>query len=741
LIERPGVSLVTAVVDFGSTHTVTVVHAAGRAPRVVTVDGDAWLPSSVFLSRDDQLVVGHDAVRMAATDPAHLETRVKARIAEREVLLGDTVLPVTALVKAVLARAVRAAGALAGEPVGHLVLTHPIGWDRARLGVLVAAARGVAPRVSTIAEPVGAGAWFATRGVVGVDGADRLPLGGVLAVLDIGGGTSDVAVVRRESSGIAVIGHDTIGDLGGDDLDQRIVDHLCAAVSGLRERLVDAAEPERVDLARLRELVAFRREVRRGKELLSRHERVELTLPDGLPAVTLTRARLAAVLGPDLDRLTAFTLRTIVRAGVEPAELTAVQLAGGSVRIPLLRRLLAEVIPAHLQLDDQPEAVIALGACAVAVSHSTPASESAFATEAPPATPVAAPVAAEPSRPSARHGRPLLALVAAVVVGVALLAFLSPPESIRGGAGATTERFTLDAAARGGALASDGAVTDGLVTGSLGTPVRMFDGDTDVDWTVAGVLDPATAPLVAAGAPTPPPDARWVLVDASIRARAPVSVPYYLAATYLLDDRGLLIPPVRDFAMPATCPTVAPPSLATGARARQCLAFLVSKRTPVTAVVISEVAGGRQAGVVVPVTGGAVAPGVAPPPEDAVPLGVVRPLRVGDTTVTAAIVDVVTAPGAYVDAAVVARPGSRAVLVRAVVTTKREVSVSDLSARLLLRDDRGQPVRARAASDRHGCASGKASGRVVVCAVFVVPAGLPLGSVAWSGDDFSWRPR
>ena len=735
-------SLVTAVVDFGSSHTVTVVHVAGRAPRVVTVDGEAWMPSSVFLSRDDQLVVGHDALRMAATDPAHLETRVKARIAEREVLLGDTVLPVSALIKAVLGKVVRAAGALAGEPVGHLVLTHPIGWDRARLGVLLAAARGVAPRVSTIAEPVGAGAWFATRGVVGVDGADRLPLGGVLAVLDVGGGTSDVAVVRREPTGIVVIGHDSIGDLGGGDFDQRVVDHLRATAPGLAERLVDASAPERVSLVQLRELVAFRREVRRGKELLSRHQRVELTLPDGLPAVALTRAELDAVLEPDLDRLTAFTLRTIVRAGVEPAELTAVQLVGGSARIPLLRRLLAEVIPVHLQLDDQPEAAIALGACAVAVSHSAPTPEPASV-----ATPVAGPAPAaeppeppEPSVPPAPRGRAWLALTAAVVVGAASLAygFLSPPESVRGGAGATTERFTLGAVERGADLASGGAATDGLVTGTLGAPVRMFDGVTDVNWTVAGVLDPATDALAAAGAPAPPADARWVLVDASIRARATVSAPYYLSATYLLDDRGLLIPPVRDVAMPATCPTVAPPTLDGGADARQCLAFLVSKRTPVTAVVISEVTGGRQAGVVVPVTGGAVESRAARPGH-AVPLGVVRPLRVADTTVAAAIVDVVTAPGAYVDAAVVDRPGSRAVLVRAVVTTDREVSVSDLAAQVLLRDDRGQPVRARAASDRHGCGSGKASGRVVVCAVFVVPAGMPLGSVAWAGDDFFWR--
>ncbi|MDQ3789852.1 MAG: type VII secretion-associated protein, partial [Actinomycetota bacterium] len=125
---------VTAVVDFGSSHTVTVVHVPGYAPRVVTVDGEPWLSSAVFLSRDDTLVVGADALRMGVADPSRLETGPKARLSEREVLLGDTVLPVTTVVRAVLAKAVRAAAAVAGAPVGHLVLSYIFKFITERLG-------------------------------------------------------------------------------------------------------------------------------------------------------------------------------------------------------------------------------------------------------------------------------------------------------------------------------------------------------------------------------------------------------------------------------------------------------------------------------------------------------------------------------------------------------------------------------------------------------------------------------
>ncbi len=358
---------VTAVVDLGSSHTVTAVHVPGRAPRVVTVDGEPWLSSAVFLSRDDTLVVGADALRMGVADPSRLETGVKARLSEREVLLGDTVLPVATVVRAVLAKAVRAAAAVAVAPVGHLVLTHPATWSTERLGGLVSAASGVVPTVGTLAEPVGAGAWFATRGEVGADGADRLALGAALGVLDVGGGTVDVSVVRREGTGVVVVGGATVPDLGGDDFDQRLADHLLAAVPALADRLADTST-----LVRLRERVAFRQEVRRAKELLSRHDRVAVRLPGGLPAATLTRADLERVLYRDLDRITAFTLRAVLRAGVEARELAAVQLVGGATRIPLLRRLLAEVVPVPIQLDDQPESVVARGACTVVGAHVSP---------------------------------------------------------------------------------------------------------------------------------------------------------------------------------------------------------------------------------------------------------------------------------------------------------------------------------------------------------------------------------
>jgi hypothetical protein len=732
---------VTAVVDFGSSHTVTVVHVPGGGPRVVNVDGEPYLPSAVFLTGDDSLVVGHDALQMAAVDPSRLESGAKAKIAEREVLLGNTVVPVPTVVLAILVRAVKAAAAVVGAPVDHLVLTHPADWGEKQRAGLLAAAEDLAPRISTIAEPVGAGVWFATRGRAGVDGSDQFPLGGVLGVLDIGGGTTDVSVVRRERSGIVVIGQASIPDLGGGHFDQRIIDYLRETVPHLADVLVDVSTPGRLSLVQLRELVAFRREVRQAKELLSRHEEVELRLPGGLPGITFTRADLDRVLRADLDRITAFTLRTILRAGVEAYELRALQLAGGSTRIPLLRRMLAEVIPTPINLDDQPETVVALGACAVAVSHDEPAQPQANPVAPPPVTPPPPRKSRRRHAPPPRGQRAYLALLSALALLALAVGYgvvLGPADAVTGAALATTEQFTLPPAEPGAAVSRGGDVADGLVEGEVNEPVRVYDGVTDVDWTVHEVRDPADDDLVEAGAGKPAAGMRYVLVDTTTRAREDARSPYFLRDIFLVDDRGLLIPSVRDVPLP--CPTETPGELDAGQELRQCLAFAVSVRTPVRGVVISKVSDGDQLGALVPVDGAAPADG--PVAGRALPLGVVRPLWVGNIGVRAAIVDVVTDAGTYVDDRVADRPGHKAVLVRAVVESPAGVSVPDLAGRLLLRDDRSQPVSARQVSDRGGCAVGTASGRFTVCAVFVVPTAMPLGSVAWSGDDarpFLWQ--
>jgi actin-like ATPase involved in cell morphogenesis len=324
----------TLAIDFGTTNTVAVARRNGAAPRVVSVDGAPYQPSAVLLGADGALVVGTDALRLGRAAAHRLETRPKARLAEDVLLLGDTQVDVQTVVRAVLAKVTSAAARQAGGPVDHLVLTHPADWGAVRMGKLLSAAAGLAPRVSLVPEPVA----VAVRA--------GLPAGAAVLVVDLGGGTCDAAVVRRDETGFTVLACAGLPDLGGDDLDQRIIDHL---------------RPSAPDHTAIRAESLLRQDARAAKELLSRHESAQLTVP-GAGAVTLSRDEFDALVDVDLNRVVALAERVVESAGVSPAGLQGVHLVGGTSRIPRVATLLRSALALPVHRDPEPESGVAWGA-------------------------------------------------------------------------------------------------------------------------------------------------------------------------------------------------------------------------------------------------------------------------------------------------------------------------------------------------------------------------------------------
>jgi molecular chaperone DnaK len=124
-------------IDFGTSNTVAALAAAGRAPRILSLDGAGWLPSAVFLDGDGSLVVGRDAERRARLAPERFEANPKRRIDDGAVLLGGAVVPVVDMVAAVLARVgEETRRQLAGRAPDRVVLTHPADWGATRRAVL-----------------------------------------------------------------------------------------------------------------------------------------------------------------------------------------------------------------------------------------------------------------------------------------------------------------------------------------------------------------------------------------------------------------------------------------------------------------------------------------------------------------------------------------------------------------------------------------------------------------------------
>ncbi|MGH4026984.1 MAG: type VII secretion-associated protein [Pseudonocardiaceae bacterium] len=434
-------------VDFGTSSTCAVMAADAAAPRLVVVDGAPLLPSAVYAAPDGRLFVGQDAQRQAAIDPSRYEPHPKRHLDEGELLLGDRVVPVVEVVRAVLARMVaEARRATGGAPVEHLVLTHPADWGPVRPAVLRSAAQPLAREVVLVPEPVAATLFYLTelRPDAGRGGdlqsgpspaapaAPAVP-GAALAVLDLGGGTVDASVLRCGSvtrlpgpapgsriwdvADIDVTVLATRGDphFGGADIDQALLDHvgtLCSPADPAAWRaLVEGRE-----LADQRRRRVLRDDVRTAKETLSRHSYADVPVPPPFRDVHVTRADLERLIEPALGGPVALLDEVLTEAGYGPGQRrpVAVFLVGGSSRIPLVARLVHErlgILPFTL---DVPETVVAHGALRLVRGDSMPCA---------PVNGDASPIPPRRSRASLA-ALVALVVVAPIVVGAAVVALV-----------------------------------------------------------------------------------------------------------------------------------------------------------------------------------------------------------------------------------------------------------------------------------------------------------------------------
>lgn len=388
----PGSATLRVAVDFGTSSTCAVISRRRGPAQVVMVDGAPLVPSAVYAAPDGTVFVGHEAERQAALDPSRYEPHPKRRIDEGELLLGDTVLGVADVMRAVLARVLAEARRLAGGcGIDELVLTHPASWGPARTAVLLRAARGLAGRVMLVPEPIAAALFYAAQVAPGGPAGVDQP---TLAVLDLGGGTVDASVVAHRGRGFAVLA--TRGDptFGGADVDQALLDHIGVTASAAAPEAWRALVEGR-ELADRRRRRALRADVRSAKETLSRHPYADVPLPPPFADAHLTRADLERLVGERISAAVGLLAATLRDAGV--ARPAGVFLVGGSSRIPLVARLVHErlgIVPVSL---DQPETVVARGALGA-----TGAGPHRVADAAPP-RPAAAPPrpAAAPPRPAA----------------------------------------------------------------------------------------------------------------------------------------------------------------------------------------------------------------------------------------------------------------------------------------------------------------------------------------------------
>ena len=355
-------------IDLGTTNSL-VAYLDDETPRVIAdpATGRTSVPSVVAFRPDGTTLVGDEARALAGVEPATTVQSVKRfmGLGEEHVSAADrrrytfepgtggivrfrigerTVTPpeISALVLRELKR--RAEAAL-GEEVRRAVITVPAYFNDSQRQATKDAGRLAGLQVLRLVnEPTAAALAY---------GLDRMTEGTV-AVYDFGGGTFDISILKLERGIFEVKA--TAGDtrLGGDDIDERLVEWLLAGAG-----LPPDAAAGRTVRARVR------RAAEDAKCRLSSADEAAMTvaLPDGTRlARTLRRSELEELIAPIVERTMEPCRAALRDAGLRPEDVDEVVLVGGSTRIPLVRVHVAALFgrTPHAELD--PEQVVALGA-------------------------------------------------------------------------------------------------------------------------------------------------------------------------------------------------------------------------------------------------------------------------------------------------------------------------------------------------------------------------------------------
>jgi actin-like ATPase involved in cell morphogenesis len=378
-------------VDLGTTYTAAAVFRDGRTSAIDLGTRTAAIPSVVFLRDDETILTGEAANRRGTTEPTRVAREFKRRVGDTTpILLGGAPYSADALMGRLLRWVVDAVTEREGSPPAHIGVAHPANWGPYKQDLLrQAIARADLDHVVTITEPEAAVTFYASQ--------ERVEPGSVIAVYDLGGGTFDAAVVRKTETGVELLGSpEGIERLGGIDFDEAVFSHVAAALGGALDQL-DPADP-----AAMAAVSRLRSECVEAKEALSADTEVSIPvlLPNHSTDVRLTRGELEAMIRPPLaDSLTAMR-RALRSAGVEPSDLTAVLLAGGSSRIPLVAQMVSAELGRPVAVDAHPKYGVALGAAQAAANPggtTVPVAPVAGVVAA--AAPEAAPAAAPPPPP------------------------------------------------------------------------------------------------------------------------------------------------------------------------------------------------------------------------------------------------------------------------------------------------------------------------------------------------------
>jgi molecular chaperone DnaK len=363
-------------IDLGTTNSVVAVIEAGEPKVIPNEEGGRTTPSVVAFTKSGERLVGQVAKRQAITNPENTIFSIKRFMGRRYEEVGDELKMVPYKVEAegdhvvivaqgkkytppevsamILQKLKKSAEDYLGEKVSDAVITVPAYFNDAQRQATKDAGKIAGLNVKRIInEPTAAALAY---------GLDKKK-DETIAVYDFGGGTFDISILRVGEGLIEVEATNGDTHLGGDNIDQRIVDWL---IDEFRkdEGLDLRAKGNEMALQRLRDAAE------RAKIELSTTMETEVNLPfitaDGNGpkhlVKKLTRAKLESMVEDLIQRSVSPSQQCMKDAGIDASKIDEVVLVGGQTRMPRIQQLVKELFGKEGHKGVNPDEVVAVGA-------------------------------------------------------------------------------------------------------------------------------------------------------------------------------------------------------------------------------------------------------------------------------------------------------------------------------------------------------------------------------------------
>ena len=346
-------------IDLGTTNSAVTVLEAGEPKVIANAEGFRTTPSVVAFTKDGNILVGETAKRQAVTNVDRTVSSVKRHMGtDWKFQVDDKAYTPQEISARILMKLKRDAETYLGEEVSDAVITVPAYFNDAERQATKEAGEIAGLNVLRIInEPTAAALAY---------GLDKGKEDELILVFDLGGGTFDVSLleVGKDDDFSTIQVRSTSGDnrLGGDDWDQRLVDHL---VTQFKETTgVDVAK-DKIALKRLKEAAE------QAKKELSQSTSTQIQLPylsltESGPAnldESITRAQFESLTQDLLERTRKPFEDVIKEAGVKVQDIAHVVLVGGSTRMPAVTELVKSLLGGREPNKGvNPDEVVSVGA-------------------------------------------------------------------------------------------------------------------------------------------------------------------------------------------------------------------------------------------------------------------------------------------------------------------------------------------------------------------------------------------